>query len=136
MIRQGALEQPELADLEDPELGDRLHRALTSAEDGEQAQAAVAKQRPNLILMNIQLLIYGWLYSGFQSGRANAYYKTKPISPLFATCLNWFQNPIHFSDTGTGTGTFTILPPLYEHLPAHALALNIVPQLEKATIFR
>jgi CheY-like chemotaxis protein len=35
---------------------------ITEAEDGQQALEAIAKQRPDLILMDIQLPIMPWIY--------------------------------------------------------------------------
>jgi CheY-like chemotaxis protein len=37
---------------------------ITEAENGEEALAAIAKQRPDLILMDIQTADHGWLHSG------------------------------------------------------------------------
>ena len=58
---------------------------ITEAENGEQALAAIAKQRPDLILMDIQLPIIDG-YTATRKIKANPAWRSIPIIAVTSLC--------------------------------------------------
>ena len=58
---------------------------ITEAENGEQALAAIAKQRPDLILMDIQLPVMDG-YTAKRQIKANPRFRSIPIFAVYFIC--------------------------------------------------
>ena len=86
---------------------------ITEAEDGEQALAAIAKQRPDLILMGIQLPITDG-YEVTRQIKANPALRSIPIIAVTSHALNGEEQ------TARAAGCDDYVPKPYS--PRHLLA--------------
>jgi CheY-like chemotaxis protein len=80
---------------------------ITEAEDGEQAIAAVAKQRPDLILMGVQLQAYACRASG-SSGTSRT-----SVSTISVTATGRSITSTVAVSTANATGCFTFRAPFF-----------------------
>jgi len=90
---------------------------ITEAEDGEQALAAIAKQRPDLILMGIQLPITDG-YEVTRQIKANPALRSIPIIAVTSHALNGEEQTARAA--GCVPETLQPLPPLAKirrHVP-------------------
>ena len=94
---------------------------ITEAEDGEQALAAVAKQRPDLILMGIQLPIM----DGYEVARrikADAAFRSIPIIAITSFALDGEEQ------TARSAGCDDYVPEPYSPRQLLAIIQQCMPQ--------